>query len=106
MAGMDLLTKLADAGEEAIGRLSKSPGADQVMGAMQSTRERMDDMQKKVLGIDALEARIAKLEKRLAAVEDKKPRSRAAAKPKAKAKAKPAAQAQAPAAAETTSQSA
>lgn len=97
----DLLTKLADAGEEAIGRLAKSPGADQVMGAMQSTRERMDEMQKKVLGIDALEARVVELEKRLAAVEGKKPRSRTTAKPKTtKAKAKPKPAAAPPSAAE------
>ena len=65
MARKDLLTRLADAGEEAIGRLADAPGADRLVGAMNSLRERVDELQKRVRGIDALEARVAELERRL-----------------------------------------
>ena len=69
MAGKDLLSRLADAGEEAIGKFGKAPGGEQVVGAVHSMRERMDELQKRVRGIDDLERRIAELEQRLKAVE-------------------------------------
>lgn len=67
MAGQprDLLTMLADRGEEAISKLADTPGADRLLGVAQSLRERLDEMQKKVRGIDQLEARVAVLERRL-----------------------------------------
>ena len=64
----DLLTMLADRGEEAIQRLSDAPGADRLLGAAQALRDRMDEMQKRVRGIDALEKRVAELEKRVDAL--------------------------------------
>ncbi|MGH3103858.1 MAG: hypothetical protein ACRDN6_07170 [Gaiellaceae bacterium] len=85
MAGKDLLTRLADAGEEAIGRLAHAPGADQVMGVANSMRDRMDEMQKRIRGLDALETRVADLERRLDAAEGRTSRPRrAAAKPAVK----------------------
>lgn len=71
MAGRDLLNKLADAGEEAIGKLSEAPGADRLMGVLNNMRDRMDEMQRKLRGIDALETRVAELERRLSAMEGK-----------------------------------
>ncbi len=67
MAGQprDLLSMLADRGEEAIQKLSDTPGADRLLGAAQSMRERLDELQKKVRGIDALERRVTTLERRL-----------------------------------------
>ena len=53
----DLLTRLADRGEEAIQRLSDAPGADRLLGVAQSLRDRMDEMQRRVRGIDELETR-------------------------------------------------
>ena len=64
----DLLTMLADRGEEAIQRLSDAPGADRLLNAAQALRDRMDEMQKRVRGIDALEKRVAELEKRVEAL--------------------------------------
>ena len=61
----DLLTMLADRGEEAIQRLADAPGADRLLSAAQALRDRMDEMQKRVRGIDALEKRVAELEKRV-----------------------------------------
>jgi hypothetical protein len=67
----NLVTRLADVGEEAINRLADVPGGDRVMGAMTSMRERMDDMQKKLRGLDALDRRVATLERRLDKLEGK-----------------------------------
>jgi hypothetical protein len=64
----DLLTMLADRGEEAIQRLADAPGADRLLNAAQALRDRMDEMQKRVRGIDALEKRVAELEKRVDAL--------------------------------------
>ena len=72
----DLLTMLADRGEEAIQRLSDAPGADRLLGAAQALRDRMDEMQKRIRGIDALEKRVAELEKRVDALSAPSTRSR------------------------------
>ena len=64
----DLLTMLADRGEEAIQRLAEAPGADRLLNAAQALRDRMDEMQKRLRGIDALEKRVAELEKRVEAL--------------------------------------
>lgn len=73
----DFITRLADAGEDAINRLSDLPGANRFVDTANSMRARMEEMQKKVRGIDALERRIATLEKRVDAL------SKTPAKPKA-----------------------
>jgi hypothetical protein len=72
----NLVSRLADAGEQTIQRLADAPGADRFLGAMTSMRERMDDMQKKLRGLDALEKRVTTLERRLDKVEGKKPPAR------------------------------
>ena len=68
----NLVSRLAGAGEEAIQRLADAPGADRFLGAMTSMRERMDDMQKKLRGLDMLEKRVETLERRLDKLEGKK----------------------------------
>lgn len=72
----DLLTMLADRGEEAIQRLSDAPGAERVLGAAQALRDRLDELQKRMRGIDALERRVAELEKRVDALSAPSTRSR------------------------------
>lgn len=61
----DLLGRLADAGEDALGKLGKARGMDQMLGFATTTRDRLDELTKRVRGIDALERRVARLEKRL-----------------------------------------
>ena len=68
----DLMTRLADAGEEALQRLSELPGGQRARTAVNDLRTRVDDLTKKVRGIDALEARILKLEKEVAALKKAK----------------------------------
>jgi hypothetical protein len=61
----NLVTRLADAGEEAIQRLADAPGADRLVGAMTSMRDRMDDMQKRLRGLEDLDRRVRAVEQRL-----------------------------------------
>jgi hypothetical protein len=72
----DLLTMLADRGEEAIQRLADAPGADRVLGAAQALRDRLDEIQKRLRGIDVLEKRVDELEKRVDALSAPSTRSR------------------------------
>lgn len=72
----DILSKLADKGEGALSRVASSQTTALVVGSVSGLRERIDDVQKKVRGLDELEQRVAKLEKQLADLQ----------KPKAKPK--------------------
>jgi len=74
----DLVTRLADAGEEALQRLTELPGGQRALTAVNELRARVDDLAKKVRGIDALEARVAKLEKELAELKKAKAPARRA----------------------------
>jgi hypothetical protein len=61
----DLLGRLADLSEEAIQRLSDAPGADRLLGAMNALRDRTDELQKRVRGLEDLEERLAALERKV-----------------------------------------
>jgi hypothetical protein len=79
----DLISRLADAGEEAVNRLSDAPGMDRVTKLANSTRDRVDELTKRVRGIDALEKRLAKLEKQVAGLsKNPKPAPKRAPAPK------------------------
>ena len=64
----DVIARLADRGEQTLARLAELPGGAKALGAMNDLRARVDDLGKKVRGIDELEQRVAKLEKELAAL--------------------------------------
>jgi len=68
----DFVARLADAGEEALQRLADLPGGQKALTAVNDLRTRVDDLAKKVRGIDELEARIVKLEKEVAALKKAK----------------------------------
>lgn len=61
----DLLGKLAELSEEAIHRLQEAPGGDRVVGTMTAMRDRVDELQRRVRGIDELESRLTALEKKV-----------------------------------------
>ena len=61
----DLLHKLADRGEEAISRLADVPAADRVLNAASGMGKRVDEMQRKLRGLESLEKRVAALERRV-----------------------------------------
>jgi uncharacterized protein YoxC len=61
----DLLTRLSDAGEEALSRVTSSSATTRLLETVSGMRDRLDEMQKKVRGLDALEQRVKKLEQRV-----------------------------------------
>jgi hypothetical protein len=64
-AQKDLVARLADVVEPAMKALADAPGADRVVAAMTMFRERLDDLQKRVRGLEALEQRLTDLEERV-----------------------------------------
>jgi hypothetical protein len=77
----DVVSRLADRGEEALQRLSELPGGKRALQAFNDLRTRVDDLSKKVRGIDDLERRVAKVEREVAAL-------KRASKPKPKTSAR------------------
>ncbi len=71
----DLINRLADVGEEAFSRVAGSQTTARVVESIGGMRERLDDVQKKVRGLDALERRVATLERRLDELDKPKTRS-------------------------------
>jgi hypothetical protein len=82
----DLLTKLADAGEEAFTRVAGSQTTARVVESVAGLRERMDELQKRVRGLDELEKRVAKLESVVAGLD--KPKTTRSSSPARKSPAK------------------
>ena len=72
----DLLTRLGDVGEEALARVTNSQRTSRLLDSVGGMRERLEDVQKKVRGLDALEWRVAKLEKQVADLSKPKTRAR------------------------------
>ncbi len=89
----DVISRLADRGEEAIQKLAELPGGTRALKAINDLRGSVDELGKRVRGIDKLEARVAKLEKELAALkrQAKPAAARVASRAKAAATRKPAA---------------
>jgi hypothetical protein len=67
----NLVERLADVGEDAIQRIGTAPGGDKLVGAVNSLRERLDDIQKRLRGLEQLEKRLAAVERRLDKVDGK-----------------------------------
>lgn len=63
----DLLTRVGDLGAEALHRLADIPGGARLAEMANESKSRLDEMQKRLRGLDALEKRVEKLEQQLAA---------------------------------------
>jgi predicted metalloprotease len=61
----DVITRLAETGEEALHRLAELPGGTRVVEAANVLRERVDELSKRIRSLDPLEKRVAELERRL-----------------------------------------
>ena len=72
----DLFTKLAEAGEDAIQRLSDMPGLTKVTESVNTMRTRVDDLSRRMRGVEDLERRIEVLEKRVDKLSGPKARRR------------------------------
>ena len=64
----DVIARLASKGEQAVQRLADLPGGTRALQAFNDLKARVDDLSKKMRGIDELEQRVSKLEKELAAL--------------------------------------
>lgn len=64
----DVIARLADRGEEALQRLADLPGGTRALKTFNELRTRVDDLSKRMRGLDKLEARVDRLEKELAAL--------------------------------------
>jgi uncharacterized small protein (DUF1192 family) len=64
----DVITRLAGKGEEAIRRIVDLPGGQRAIEAFNDLKVRVDDLSRKVRGVDELEQRVTKLEKEIAAL--------------------------------------
>jgi len=62
----DVIARLAGRGEQTLSRLAELPGGARALNAMNDLRSRVDELGKKVRGIDELEQRVAALEAELA----------------------------------------
>lgn len=80
----DILSRVQDIGAEALHRLQEVPGGAKLLDMANDTKSRLDDVQKKLRGLEELEKRVAKLEKQLAATTKPAARKPAARKPAAK----------------------
>jgi hypothetical protein len=72
----DILTRFQDLTAEALHRLQDVPGGSKLVEAVNDTKARLDEMQKKLRGLDELEKRVTKLEKQLAGQSKKAPARR------------------------------
>jgi hypothetical protein len=62
----DVIARLAGRGEQTLSKLAELPGGAKALGAMNDLRNRVDELGKKVRGIDELERRVTALESELA----------------------------------------
>ena len=69
----DVLSRLADAGEEALQRLGELPGGKAMLKTMNDVRNRLDDVTARLRKLDPLERRVSAIEKRLDSLEKPKP---------------------------------
>jgi DNA repair ATPase RecN len=62
----DIFSRVQDLGAEALQKLADVPGGAKLVDMANETRSRLDDIQKRLRGLDELEKRVAKLERELA----------------------------------------
>jgi phage shock protein A len=70
------LNQLASLGEEVLEKASQNPRTARLVQSAAQAKDRVDDLTKRVRGLEAMEKRIAELESRLDKLEAKKPPAR------------------------------
>ena len=63
------LDRLANLGEEVLGKAAQNPNLSRVVQTAVQLRDRVDDLTKRVRGLEAMEKRIDELEQRVADLE-------------------------------------
>jgi hypothetical protein len=64
----DILARVQDLGEEALHKLAEAPGGARLLEMANQSRTRLDEMQKRLRGLDVLEERVDALERKLDAL--------------------------------------
>jgi len=67
----DLLSRLADRGEQVVGRITDLPGAKNLLDRTAQLAKSLDDVQKRLRSLGPLEKRVASVERRLDKLEGK-----------------------------------
>ena len=67
------LSQLASLGEEVLGKASQNPTAARIVQGAMQLKDHVDDLSKRVRGLEQMEKRVAQLEKRIAKLEGGKP---------------------------------
>lgn len=67
-ANDDVIGRLAEKGEQAMQRLADLPGGTKAVQMLNDLRARVDDLSRRMRGVDQLEQRVTRLEKELAAL--------------------------------------
>jgi polyhydroxyalkanoate synthesis regulator phasin len=80
------IDRLTSLGEEVLGKASKNPTANRVVQSAMQMKERVDDLSKRVRGLEAMQKQIAQLEKRVAKLETGPKRATSSAKKKSATK--------------------
>ena len=81
------LDRLTSLGEEVLGKAQQNPAAHRLLQGAMQLKDRVDDLSKRVRGLEGMEKRIGELELRLKKLESAQKRS--AATPKKPAEPKP-----------------
>jgi TolA-binding protein len=66
------ISQLATLGEEVLEKAAQNPTAAKVLGGAMQLKDRVDELQKRVRGLEGLEQRLEALERRVAELEPKK----------------------------------
>ena len=80
----DLLSRLADRGEQVVGRITDLPGAKQLVDRVAALAKGLDDVQKRLRSLDKIERRLTQIEKRLDKLEGKSTTRRTTSRSSAK----------------------
>jgi pyruvate-formate lyase-activating enzyme len=67
----DFMARLADRGEQVVGRITDLPGAKTAMDRMTALTKQLNETQRRLRALDPLEHRVTALEKRLEKLEGK-----------------------------------
>jgi uncharacterized small protein (DUF1192 family) len=73
-ASRDMLTRLADAGEDAVRRFGEKTGLTRVVHFADSARHRLDEAATRLKSVAKLETRVAELEEQVAALTKDEPK--------------------------------
>ena len=64
----DVITRLAETGEDALQRIAELPGGARLAEAANALRDRADELTKRMRSLDPLERRVTELERKLEAL--------------------------------------